>query len=499
MKNIETENLRRSPVVVVVGHVDHGKTTLLDYIRKIAAKAAPSGGEPRPVAGREAGGITQSVGAYEVVHNDRRITFIDTPGHEAFSKMRVRGALVADVAILVAAADEGVKPQTKEAIKVLKDSDTPFIVAITKIDKPNIDMEKVKNDLTANGVYLEGYGGNVSYHGVSAKTGEGVSELLDLILLASDMEDLKYDPGQLASGIVLETQLDNQRGNTVTVILKDGKLKIGDLIATPTAKGKIKNLENFLRKAVKEISPSSPAVILGFENLPQIGEEFKAGKLSEEDTAKVREIVSRQRERKIAGKEKNMKIVKVILKADVAGSLEALRDSLKKLSLNEGQGLDVVGESAGEISDGDVKNAIAMNAVIMGFRVRANKSAENLARDHGITIITDEIIYKLVEQIQKRFTAEQEQVKGELEVLALFSAKHNIQTIGGRVLKGQIRIKASFEIQREGGVMGQGRINSLQQNKKDINAVDTGSEAGLIVESDVKIAVGDRLLLKSHT
>ena len=216
MNETENQNLKRPPVVVVVGHVDHGKTSLLDYIRKTT------------VAAKEAGGITQSIGAYEIEHSDRKITFIDTPGHEAFSKMRIRGAKIADVGILVVAADESVKPQTKEAIKALVDSETPFVVAITKIDKSNVDLEKVKNDLTANNVLLEGYGGAVSYQGVSSKTGEGIKELLDLILLTADLEELKYNPENLASGFVLEAKMDSKRGNSVTVILKDGKLKRGD-------------------------------------------------------------------------------------------------------------------------------------------------------------------------------------------------------------------------------------------------------------------------------
>ena len=275
MAQENSKNLKRPPVVVVVGHVDHGKTSLLDYIRKTN------------VAGKEAGGITQSVGAYEIEHGGKKITFIDTPGHEAFSKMRVRGAHVADIGILVVAADEGVKPQTKEALKALQDSETPFVVAMTKIDKPNADLDRVKNDLTANNVLLEGYGGNVSYQGVSSKTGEGVNELLDLILLTSDLEDLHYRPEHLASGIVLETKLDKQRGNTITVILKDGVLRRSDLIITPSARGKIKILENFLGKPVNELLPSSPAVILGFEILPEIGEEFMAGQLSEKDLGNI--------------------------------------------------------------------------------------------------------------------------------------------------------------------------------------------------------------------
>ncbi len=484
MSDENSKNLKRPPVVVVVGHVDHGKTSLLDYIRKTN------------VVAKEAGGITQSVGAYEIDHNGQRITFIDTPGHEAFSKMRARGAHVADVGVLVVAGDEGVKPQTKEALKALQVSKTPFVVAITKMDKPNADVEKVKNDLTANNIFLEGYGGNVSYQGVSSKTGEGINELLDLILLASEVEDLSYNPENLAHGAVLEAKMDNRRGNTVTVILKDGKLKKGDLIVTASASGKAKILENFLGKQAAELLPSSPAVILGFEDLPQVGEEFTAGKLTEAELKKVTKIVSRKLESSNT-KNKETQTTRVILKADVAGSLEALHDLLRKIPIKENQTLDIISQSVGEITDGDVKDAVATGAMILGFRSYPNKAAENLARAQNIIIVTDEIIYKLAEGIEKAFLEMgRSKFSGELEILAIFSGKGKIQTIGGRVNRGQIRAKSWLEIQRAEEMIGKGKILNLQQKKNDANAVSEGNECGLIFESDVKIQVGDKLLSK---
>lgn len=489
MSDQNTKNLKRPPVVVVVGHVDHGKTSLLDYIRKTN------------VVAKEAGGITQSVGAYEIEHPSagqagqvQKITFIDTPGHEAFSKMRVRGTNVADVAILVVAGDEGVKPQTKEAIKVLQDSETPFVVAITKVDKPNVDLERVKNDLTANGVLLEGYGGSVSYQGVSSKTGEGVNELLDLILLTADVEDLTYDPDGNGRGVILETELDKKRGNTVIVILKDGKLKRGDLIAAATAKGKVKILENFLGKTVNELFPSSPAIILGFESLPEVGEEFISGALSEEELAMAKKAVGRKLE---TASTENKQAIRLILKADVAGSLEALRDLLKKIPIKENQTLDIIGQSVGEITDGDVKDAVATGAMILGFKTYPNKAAENLARAQEVTIVTDEIIYKLVEGIENAFLEMgKSKFTGELEILAVFSAKDAKQTIGGRVNRGQIRVKSWLELQRGEEIVGKGKVLNLQQNKKDVNAVNEGNECGLIFDSEVKIEVGDKLLSK---
>ena len=250
-----------------MGHVDHGKTTLLDYIRKTS------------IAEREAGGITQSIGAYEVLHNDKKITFIDTPGHEAFSKMRARGATVADIAVLVIAADDGVKDQTKEAIKILKKSETPFVVAITKVDKNNADVEKAKSQLMGESILLEGYGGDVSWQAVNSKSGEGVNELLDLILLHAEVEGYVCDIKTPASGYVIEAEKDNRRGATATLIIKNGTLKEGDEIKTPSIKGKIKNLEDFLGKHVEELGPCAPALVVGLSDFPKVGEAVVTGNL----------------------------------------------------------------------------------------------------------------------------------------------------------------------------------------------------------------------------
>ena len=480
MTQANSNNQKRPPVVVVVGHVDHGKTSLLDYIRK------------SNVAGKEAGGITQSVGAYEIDHEGRKITFIDTPGHEAFSKMRVRGAHVADVAILVVAADEGVKPQTKEALKALLVSETPYVVALTKIDKSTAEIEKVQNDLGANEVFLEGRGGSVSWRGVSSKTGEGINELLDLVLLTADVEDLSFDPNAHASGMILEAKLENKRGNTVTIILKNGTLRKGDLIVTPSAKGKVKVLENFLGKQVSELVPSSPAVIYGFEELPAVGEEFRSGKLSDAEMEAVVKIAST---RLTGSKTKDDQTVRLILKADVAGSLEALNDLLRKIPIAQNQRLEVISQSVGEISDGDVKDALATGAFIIGFKSYPSRAAENLARVHDIRIVTDEIIYKLLELIEKMF-AEMKHGKhsGELQILAIFSAKNNLQTIGGKVTRGKILNKAWLDVKRGDKVIGKGKVVGLQQAKKDANMVPEGNECGMRFDCPVKIEVGDLLL-----
>lgn len=465
----------RSPIVVVMGHVDHGKTTLLDYIKKTT------------VAIKEAGGITQSVGAYEVIHDDKRITFIDTPGHEAFTKMRARGATVADLAILVVAADDGVKPQTKEVIDVLRTTETPFIVAINKIDKNNADIELVKNELSQNGVLLEGYGGKVSWHGISAKTGEGVSDLLDLILLAAEVEGLTYDPASRAKGIIIEAKREGRRGITVTAIVKEGVLRNGFYIATPTAVGKIKALEDFRGGRVNELVPSSPALIFGFEIFPEVGEEFTA------DTVNIEEVYVKRGDQKTyaaANGSKDAVLLNVIVKADVSGSLEAISEILKTT-----ENVRIVGQAVGDITDGDVKSAAATGALLVGFNVRPVKAAQNIARAQEVDIITSDIIYELLKTVEEKIEAKKSPPpEGELEVLATFSAKGNKQLVGGRVVAGRIRNKSELAIVRGGGIAGRGRVLNLQQSKKDAQVVNVPDECGIMLDSDVSVAVGDRLI-----
>ncbi len=514
----------RSPIVVVMGHVDHGKTSLLDYIRKTNVTA------------KEAGGITQATGAYEIIHvphesrtnaditqnnaevgkniqrdsasilresakgdsaaTGRRITFIDTPGHEAFSKMRSRGAKVADLAILVVAADDGVKPQTKESILTLKEAKTPFVVAINKIDKNNADIEKVKSDLAQNEVLLEGYGGDVSFQLISAKTGEGVSDLLDLILLASEFQDLEFNSDAPGRGFVIEAKLDKRRGNEVSVIIRDGVLKMGDLVYTSTARGKVKALQNFLRENVDKLSPSSPAVILGFESLPVIGEEFVVGDAPER-TADEQTKAENQKNGTRGAKEKTAGILSLtlILKADTAGSLEALSPILRALK-DEGVDIDVFSEKVGVISDGDVKEAISANAVIIGFNVKPEKAAESLAQNNGIKIITSNIIYDLIKKVQAELTnIKTPKPLGILEVLAIFNQKTREQLIGGKVLEGELKNKSYCDVLRAEAVIGTGRIMSLKMQKQDASRVEAGKECGVMFDSAVVIQVGDKIVI----
>ena len=432
------DNLKpRPPVVAVVGHVDHGKTALLDYVRKTN------------VVAKEAGGITQSIGAYEVKHSGKKITFIDTPGHEAFTHMRSHGASAADIAILVIAADEGIKQQTKEALEILRATKTPFIVAITKVDKENANVEKVKSDLLNEQVFLEGLGGDVSYQGVSPKTGEGIKELLDLILLMGEVLDLHYDPESPAKGFVIESQKEPKRGIIAHLILRDGILRQGDNIKTLTASGKIKILEDFLGQSVKVLEPSAPASIIGFEDIPSSGEEFITG--DTELDAEYEDILVKKDVATNEGEQP-----KAILKASSKGSLDAL------INLLRGE-VEMVESSVGEITDNDVKLAKSTGSLIVGFEVKAGKATIQLAEAQGVAIYTSKVIYELLDAIKERKNKDKQDFEGgELEVLAKFNATASKQTVGGRVIKGKMKINTPMVIERAGEVLGKGRIKNIQ-------------------------------------
>jgi translation initiation factor IF-2 len=482
-----------------MGHVDHGKTTLLDFIRKAN------------IAGREAGGITQAVGAYEIQHAGRTITFIDTPGHEAFVSMRSRGAQVADLAILVVAADEGIKPQTKEAIKTIEEAKTPFIVAFNKIDKTGGSIDKARNDLMAAGVLLEGFGGQVSYHGVSAKTGEGVADLLDLIVLSADVEDLKYDAAAPASGYVLEARRDSRRGIEATVIVKNGTLHRGDPVRTASAAGKVKILENFLGKPVLELEPSAPAVIIGFESLPAVGEEFFVGD-AVASAARPAAAVPNAAPYNAAGKtmgrlgEAKKNTLNLILKSSDSGSLEALSLVLRGMDQMGGKAVNIVEEAVGDITDGDVKHALATGATIIGFKNKTEKGARTLADAQQVAIITSDIVYDLSKAVEEFLTgARGPAALGDLEVLAVFNGeKLDKQLVGGRVTTGIVRAKAAFEVLRAGGtdadaqkeVVGTGRILELREKKNEITQAEKGKEIGLLVGSSTAIKIGDKIIVR---
>jgi len=466
---------KRPPVIAVMGHVDHGKTTLLDYIRKTT------------IAEKEAGGITQSIGAYEITHKGSKITFIDTPGHEAFSKMREHSARIADLAILVVAADDGVKPQTQNALEYIKKENITCIVAINKIDKPNANIEKTKSDLAAIGLYLEGFGGDVSWHPISAKTGEGVNDLLDLVILASEMQDLSYDPSVSPTGVVITSKLDPRRGGIVGVIVKNGTLSQGELIATKSAKGKVKILNDFLGKPTKLLVPSAPALILGFETLPEVGEQFVCGneiKKLHIGTASVQ-----------TGLGKNIKeeaTISLVVKADEVGSLEAVKGIAERIPSD--RPIIIASASVGDIYETDIKFAQSTHGIILGFKVKVDKAALNMARNEKVTMIQSDIIYELEKELIEYIKRRNPKEMPSIEILGVFGGKGKERIIGGKVILGPVKNQGVFDLWRGGKLIGSGKILNLQSGRKDVTSAETGIEAGLLVESDIEIRISDTLI-----
>ena len=491
--------------MVVLGHVDHGKTTLLDYIRKTN------------VAEKESGGITQHIGAYQIKHPVKApatptgqvmktITFIDTPGHEAFSQMRSRGAKVADIAILVVAAEEGVKPQTKEVISHIKEFEIPVVVAINKIDKPEANPGKVIGELAKEGIVVESQGGKVPSVNVSAKTGKGVDELLEIILLVAEMEELKADAAKSASGVVIESYLDSQRGPVATLLIQNGTLKKGDIIVCGDSYGGVKMLENFQGDSIEEAPPSAPALVLGINQAPTVGDKFEV--VDSEEMAREKVEKSAASESMQAGPSKfegfGGKILNLILRADVRGSLEAIEGVLKNIK-QENVVINILKSEVGDISESDVKLAFSTGSTIIGFRVKLSNFILELAKRQRVRIKTFEIIYELVEEVKRGLIKllEPEIVRedlGKLKVLAIFRKEKSRMIVGGKVISGKVENKALVNIIRparsSGGneeKIGKGRIIQLQQNKKDINEVEKGKEAGILFEGDMVIEEGDIL------
>ena len=486
----ENKNLiTRPPVVVVLGHIDSGKTTLLDQIRK--AK----------VAEKESGGITQHIGAYQVEKDGKKITFIDTPGHEAFSQMRSRGAKIADIAILVIDSCKGVEKQTEEVISHIKKAKVLPIVAFNKVDRPEANPEKGKRELQKEEILVESLGGKVPSINISAKTGQGVEDLLDLILLLAEMEDLKTDVSKQASGVIVESYLDSQRGPTATLILNEGILKLGNIVATPSTSGKVKSLEDFQGKQVSQVSPADPAIILGLGNVPRVGEKLLV--FSNLEEAKNHTRGQAQKEKKETPEielKPEQKILNLILKTDVLGSIEAIDEVLKNLP-QEKVVLRILKSKVGDINENDVKLAKTSKALILGFRVKINPVAKKLLQreETKVNTINFDIIYDLVEGVRKFMerSLEQETVRtdiGKMKVLVPFWSKKNRQIIGGRIVEGEVKKGASIEVQRDEEVIDRGKMISLQKNKKDVELVKKGEEAGILYEGNKKIEKGDTLI-----
>lgn len=484
----EKKLIKKPPVVVVLGHIDHGKSSILEAIR-----------EDFNITSKEAGGITQHIGAYELEYKNEKITFIDTPGHEAFSAMRSRGAKVADIAILVIDSAEGVKSQTKEAINYIKKANIPFIVALNKIDKPQAQPEMVKQQLSEIGVLVEGYGGEVPCCNVSAKTKEGINDLLDLILLLAEMEDLKADISLAPEGTIIESSLDSKVGPLATLILEKGILKKGDILATSSTFGRIKNLKNFEGKVLKEAFPGEPVSILGFVKPPFVGEKAKFF----ESLEKAKEFVKEGKKKfsfpQQVVLEPEKKVLNVILKTDVLGTGEAIVEGLKNIPQDKVY-LRVLKVDCGEISVEDIKLAEAGKAQIFGFRVTISKQANFLADQKKIKWRIFEVIYELFQAIREEMARQLEpEIKridlGKVKVLVLFGKKKGGRIIGGKIIEGEIEKGALLEIEREGEIIGKGRVENLQKERKDYQKLKKGEECGILFKGEIFPKEGDILIV----
>src|SRR3989338_6556512 len=491
----DNSTAERPPIVAVLGHVDHGKSTLLDFIR-----------HANVVAG-EAGGITQHVAAYEVEREKnggkKRITFIDTPGHAAFSAIRARGASAADIAILVVAADDGVKAQTLEALQSIRDAGTPFIVAINKIDKPNADQDRTIRMLLDEKVYLEKYGGDVPWAPISAKTGAGVEELLDLILLVAEIEGFTGDAGAAAHGYVIEAHRDQKRGLAATLIITNGTLRSGMAILAGRAIAPVRIMENTAGKSLREATFSTPVQLIGFDSLPQVGEEFHAYK-NKRAAEEARPPLAPKDMRaalptQLAEGETGPFEMPVIIRADASGSLEAIAQEVPKLGTEHAR-VRLVQSGIGAVSENDVKAAIASDvpAVVIGFNVGVDAPAAALALQHGIRVETFTIIYKLTERLEELLGESApkrrvEAVTGKAKVLKQFGSRKDERVIGGKVQEGFLERGSSVRVMRRSDVLGVGKIKNIQSNKQDVNRIEEGREFGAQITAEFEISEGDTL------
>ena len=496
-ENKNNKTIERPPIVVVMGHIDHGKSTLLDYIRKTN------------IVEKEAGSITQHISAYEVIHPStdsgqaKRITFLDTPGHEAFSKMRARGAKIADIAILVVSAEDGVKPQTIETWKTIMESETPCIVAINKIDKPNANIEKAKMEMAENEIYLENYGGKTPFAEISAKTGDGVDNLLSLILILAEMENFTGNPNENASGFVIEANIDSKRGIQATLLIKNGTLKKGMTVLVEDSLCSTRLLENFLGQAIDEATFSSPVRLSGFDKMPAIGAEFKSfpkKKEAEEymQKTKCQAICEKKCQTEKTGK----KIIPLVIKVDVSGSLEAIEKEIEKIKNDQAE-FKIVQKGVGPVSESDVKAvAVCENALIVGFNVKADKSASELAEKQNVPISFFSVIYKMTEWLaeemeKRRPRIETIETAGRAKILKTFSRSKERQIVGGKVLEGHIVLNGIVKIMRREFEIGRGKIVNLEKGKTKTSEVEEGTEFGMMLESKMEIAVGD--IIESFT
>ena len=484
----------RPPVVVVMGHVDHGKTKLLDAIRETN------------IVDQEAGGITQHIGAYQVRKKDRLITFLDTPGHEAFKAMRSRGGQIADIAVLVVAADDGLQPQTLESISVIQKEKLPYIVAINKIDKEGADVDRVKQGLSEINMIPEDWGGKTICQPISAKFKKNISELLDTIILVADMEELKADPSGDAVGTIIESHVDKSAGPVATVLVQAGILKIGDMFLVGSVPGKIKIMQDWKGQAMPTAGPATPVKILGLKQLPSIGEILEVITDKKQYKVRLKEMSSQSKAmrnsssiNKNSDKENNENAVNLnlIIKSDVLGSAEAIEESLSKINVPN-TNIQILKKGLGQITEDDVLNAAATNALIIGFHIKENKNLKSLADEKHVTILHFDIIYKLLEEVEKILKSIKgkktiHKFLGKMQVLAIFKSTKNSMIVGGKITAGKITKKSKIKVLKNGQVEALGELLSLQSAKEAVSEVVEGNEAGLEYKGEPIIAIGDTL------
>lgn len=492
----EEDLVKRPPVVTIMGHVDHGKTTLLDTIRKTN------------VALGEAGGITQAISAYQVKYKDDIITFIDTPGHAAFTEMRARGASITDIVIIIVAADDGVMPQTQEAIDHAKAAGVPIIVAINKIDKPGANPDKVMTELAEYGLTPDTWGGDTIFTKISAKTGEGIDNLLENIILVSEMEEYKANPSRYAIGTVVEAKLDKHVGPVVTVLIQNGTLRLGDPIVVGSTFGKIRTLKNDKGEEITTASPSQPVEITGLNETPKAGDKFMAFETEKQarsigEARKSEEKESQNKSTSVsledifAKIQDGVKEINVIIKADVNGSAEAVKNSLEKIEV-DGVRVKVIRSSVGAITESDIVLASASNAIIVGFNIRPNNAIREYAKDKGVEIRLYDIIYKAVEEMEAAMKGMlepvyEEQILGTVEVRQLFKFSKVGVIAGSYVLDGIVKMGAKARVIRDSKVIYDGAIQSLQREKDSVKEVKKGLECGLTIANFNDLKVGDTI------
>jgi translation initiation factor IF-2 len=499
-EDTEEELADRPPVVTIMGHVDHGKTSLLDAIRETE------------VAAGEAGGITQHIGAYQVHHDDKTITFLDTPGHAAFTAMRARGAKVTDIAVVVVAADDGVMPQTKEAIDHARAADVPILIAVNKIDKEGAQPDRVRNELAADGLTPEDWGGDTVYVDVSAKTREGLDKLLEMILLVTELEELGANPDAPASGTVVESQLDPGRGPVVTILVQRGTLEVGDSLVAGPQWGRVRAMHDFTGKRVQSAGPGMPVEVLGFDGVADAGEfvravenDRRARQDAQERANRLKtEQLARRQARKVSleevfsrVQEGEIKELDIVLKADVAGSLEALQDEIAKVP-QEQVGINVIHSQTGGINESDVMLAAASDAIIIGFNVRPLADARRAAEREGVDVRTYSVIYKITEDLRNAMegmleAVEVEETLGEAEVKQTFKASKVGRIAGCIVNEGKVTRMASVRLVREGTVIWDGKLGSLRRFKDNVQEVEQGQECGIVLDGYADVKEGDVL------